>query len=171
MSALSRPMSVRRRGLPPIFVCAGLLFLGASAGIAVWQATERFAHGWWLVGFLALVGCLAQLLLGAGHRAVAARTRGLTTLWSPSPGRQAALWNAGALLVPCGVLAEARLAVVVGSVLLLAALAGSTVELRRAAGAQIDRAPLWQTAYAVLLASLGVSVFIGTWLAWDVPWT
>jgi hypothetical protein len=169
VSALSRPMSARRRGLPPVFVGAGLSFLGASAGIALGQATERFAHGWWLVSFLALVGGLAQLLLGAGHRAVAAQTPGIPT--SCSPERQAALWNAGALLVPLGVLAEARLAVVVGSVLLLGALAGSTVQLRRAPAVRVGPMPPWQVAYAVLLASLAASVFLGTWLAWDVPWT
>ncbi len=164
-------MSARRRGLPPIFVGAGLSFLAASAAIAAWQATERLAHGWWLVSFLALVGGLAQLLLGAGDRAVAAQARGFSTLWSPSPGRQAALWNAGALLVPLGVLAETRLAVVAGSALLLASLAGSTIALRRTAAVQLDGAPLWRTAYAVLLALLAASVFIGTGLAWDVPWT
>jgi hypothetical protein len=162
-------MSARRRGRPSIFVGAGLSFLGASAWIAVWNGTERFAHGWWLVSFLALVGGLAQLLLGAGHRAAAEQTPGVATSWSPE--RQAALWNAGALLVPLGVLAETRLAVVAGSVLLLVALAGSTVELHRATAVKVDHTPLWQIAYAVLLASLTASVFIGTWLAWDVPWT
>ena len=162
-------MSARGRGLPPIFVGAGLSFVGASAGIAVWHATERFAHGWWLVSFLALVGGLSQLLLGVGHRAVAARTPGMATRWSPE--RQAALWNAGALFVPLGVLAQTRLAVVVGSVLLLAALGGSAVDLHRAPTMQGRRARGWRGAYVMLLWSLVASVLVGTGLAWDLPWT
>jgi len=84
-----------------------------------------------------------------------------------SPRRQAVFWNAGTLLVPLGVLVAVRLAVVLGSALLIAALAGCSLALLRG---RVGRAPRWQLAYATLLAFLGASILVGTALAWDLPW-
>jgi ferredoxin len=51
------------------------VFLAASAVAADWNAAEPFAHGWWLVSFLALVGGIAQLLFGAGTQRFGPRAR------------------------------------------------------------------------------------------------
>jgi hypothetical protein len=80
------------------------------------------------------------------------------------------LWNVGTLLVPLGVLTDARLAVVLGSALLIAALGGSSLELLRARRARAGHAPRWQLAYVSLPAFLSASVAVGTALAWDLPW-
>jgi hypothetical protein len=97
------------------------------------------------------------------------RDRAHASAWSPR--RQAVLWNAGTLLVPLGLLADARLAVVLGSALLIAALAGFSLELLDARNARPGRAPHWQLAYAAPLTFLSASVVVGTALAWDLPWT
>jgi hypothetical protein len=166
---LSRPVASRRPSARDVSVCAGLSFLAASAGIAVWRVAAPLPHGWWLVSFLALVGGVAQLLLTAGDAALvrsrsSIRARG-------SPRRRLVLWNAGTLLVPVGVLAAARLAVVLGSALLVAALAAFSLELLGARSARDGPAPHWHLAYAALLAFLAASVVVGTALAWDLPWT
>ena len=88
-----------------------------------------------------------------------------------SPDRLAVLWNAGTLLVPLGVLAHTRLAVVVGGVLLVATLSGLSLELRGGLTAKAGRAPRWPVAYVVVLAVLAASVLVGMWLAWDLAWT
>lgn len=165
---LSRPVANRRRGARAASVGAGLSFLAAGAVVAVWHVAERLPHGWWLASFLALVGGVVQLLLAAGHSALALSTPSMPARWSPAC--QAVLWNAGTLLVPLGVLADARLAVVLGSALLIAALGGFPRELLGARSARPGRAPRWQLAYAALLAFLSASVVVGTALAWDLPW-
>jgi len=170
MSILSlRRPPADRRGMPAAYGSAGLSFLAASVGVAVWHVAERLPHGWWLASFLALVGGVAQLLLGAGHGAFARSTPSTRARWSSQ--RQAVSWNAGALLVPLGVLADTRLAVVLGSALLIAALAGCALKLHAVRRAGAGRAPHWQIAYAGLLAFLSASVVVGTALAWDRPWT
>jgi hypothetical protein len=163
----SRRLVDRRRRVPAPSAAAGLSFLAAGAGVAVWQVAERLPHGWWLITFLVLVGGVAQLLLGAGHGALA---RSAPSRAHSSPWRRAVSWNAGTLLVPLGVLADARLAVVLGSALLIAALGGSALELLGARAARLGRSAHWQLAYAGLLAFLGVSVVVGTVLGWDRPW-
>jgi hypothetical protein len=65
---------------------------------------DPFDQGVWLVAYLFLVGFLAQLLLGRGQAALMVAGEA-----DHVPVRfQVALWNAGAVLMPLGVLIEAR---------------------------------------------------------------
>ena len=132
--------------------------LAAAARIAT-----PIEHGSWLVAYLFLVGFAAQLLLARGQDALASSSRARKT----SP-RQTILWSAGIVAVPLGVFAGARLCVVVGSICLLAALAGHW-----RAAIVADRSPgdgMLRNGYYALLALMTASVFIGTGLAWDEPW-
>lgn len=142
------------------FVRAGATFLIAAAVIAIANAIAPFAHGWWLVAYLALVGGVAQLLLGpgliwlgarGGARALAGR-RGRSTF---------ALWNVGTLVVAAADLAAMPPGVVAGSVLLVWALSLFAIELRRAEPLARRVAPAWVRGYAFLLAFLGASVIVG----------
>jgi hypothetical protein len=80
------------------------------------------------------------------------------------------LWTIGVVAVPLGVLADARLGVVVGSLSLLAGLASFWASVRpvvRAGAAARD----WRgAAYMALLGFLAASTLAGTALAWDVQW-
>jgi hypothetical protein len=136
-------------------------WLAAGLVVAIWQVGGHVPHGWWLASFLGLVGGVAQLLLRAGGRPPAGAG------W---PRRRAALWNGGTVLVPLGVLADARIAVVLGGALLLVALEGAARGLLAARGARAGGAPGRHLAYAGLLVFLGASVVVGTALAWDRPW-
>ena len=79
MSVLATPATLRSLLAGPLYACAGAAFLIAGAGVAVLNSVEPFEHGWWVVSFWALVGGVAQALIGAGHRALA-----------PQPGRRVA---------------------------------------------------------------------------------
>jgi hypothetical protein len=165
----SDPVASRRRSGPATSAGAALSFLAAGACVAVWHAVEPLPHGWWLASFLVLVGGVAQLLLGAGRGALVGSAPSLP---ARLPGwDQALLWNAGTVLVPLGVLADARLGVVLGGGLLIVALGGLSLDLLGARHAGADCSPRWQLAYAGLLAFLAASVVVGTALAWDKPWT
>jgi hypothetical protein len=169
VNALSPPAPFRS-GLVsrPLSACAGASFIVAGAGVAVWNMVARFDHGWWLASFLVLVGGVAQVLLGLGQRPLAQQA------WTARPGRapvrQAALWNTGTLLVPLGVLAGARLPVVLGSVVLLVALCGVARDLRRADARTRERLARHRGPYGSLLVFLAISVLVGTALAWHLPW-
>jgi hypothetical protein len=167
VSGASRTFFPAPPALPaPLFACGGAAFIVAASGVAAWNAIDQVAHGWWLVSFLALVGGLAQLLLGAGDRRLRAQA-------PARPARRSSahlfvVWNIGTLLVPLGVLAEARAAVVVGGVALLAALSG--LSLVRPGPLFTGRLSGAHAAYLALITFLAASVLIGTGLAWDLPW-
>ena len=113
----------------PDLQAAALASLAAALVALVVRMAEPFEHGAWLVAYLVLVGFLAQLLLGRGQAAL------LSSGDLPVPSRskrlaQVALWNLGVLAVPLGVLVDTRLAVVVGSISLLAALASLWMTVR-----------------------------------------
>jgi len=148
---------------------AALACLAAAAVAVAIRVSEPFAHGDWLVAYLALVGFLAQLLLGRGQVAL------LPAHDLPPPPRdvrlaQALFWNLGVVAVPVGVLAEIRLAVVVGSLSLLAALASLWKTARPALVGAIAHRDQQAMSYAAHLMVMTVSVFIGSSLAWDIPW-
>jgi len=160
---------MRMRHARPDLTAAALTSLAAAALALALRFLEPFDHGTWLVAYLFLVGFLAQLLLGRGQAAL------LSAGGLPAPRRgvrlaQALLWNFGVIAVPTGVLADARLAVVVGSISLLAAL-GLLWETARPMLPGSDARPTrsgW--AYALLLLTITASTLIGTALAWDIPW-
>jgi hypothetical protein len=168
VSALAPRTPLRPSLFPrPLYACAGTSFLIAGAGVAAWNSLHPVEHGWWLASFLALVGGIAQVLLGAGQRAVALPPLGRAhqaTIW------QAALWNAGTLLVPLGVLTDVRLPVVAGSGALMTALARLAVDLRRAGPPPRRRVDHVRASFLALLGLLAISVLVGTALAWDLPW-
>jgi hypothetical protein len=113
-----------------------------------------------------LVGFLAQILLAAGQDSLYRRAGGRPSVRVVRT--EVLLWNLGVVTVPLGVLANARIAVVVGSCALLAALALFARSLSpspRPHGA-ISTA----MAYTALVLGMATSVVIGTALAWDIPW-
>jgi len=142
--------------------------LVAAASVTALRIAEAFDHGIWLVAYLFLVGFVAQLLLGRGQAALLARSR------QPGPPVsmrrvQLALWNLGVLIVPFGVLAGSRLAVLLGSVGLLLALHSfwdtvHEVLADASAGTRLGRA------YLTLVSFMGASAVVGLALAWDIPW-
>ena len=113
-----------------------------------------------------LVGFVAQLLLGRGQTALL-----LAAGCAPPPAgvrlAQALLWNAGVIAVPAGVLSESRLLVVAGSLSLIAALASLCTSIHPALSAA---RPWLVWGYSALLVAMLFSVFVGTRLAWDLPW-
>jgi hypothetical protein len=153
---------------PDLYAAALASLAGAGAALVV-RIAQPFDHGTWLVAYLVLVGFLAQLLLGRGQAAL------LSSGDLPVPSRnqrlaQTVLWNLGVVAVPLGVLAQTRLAVVVGSVSLLAALASLWMTVRPTiVSAPAGRSWL-ASAYFALLVIMTASVFVGSALAWDIPW-
>jgi len=147
---------------------AALVSLAAAITITAAQLSEPLEHGIWLIAYLALVGFLAQLLLGRGEVALLFATD------LPLPPceirvAQALLWNLGVIAVPLGVLVETRLAVVLGSVSLLTALASFWKTVRPA----IKTSRCWKrqgVSYVALLVFMAASVVAGVALAWDTPW-
>jgi hypothetical protein len=140
------------------------------------RAIAPFAHGIWLVAYLFLVGFLAQLLLGwcQGNLTAGRRTRSdappIRAQAAPPIRAQAALWNGGVVAVPLGVLLDARLFVVLGSLALLTSLAAfwqAYRSLRSEAGAPPGAL---EVGYVSLIAFMAASVLVGTALAWDTPW-
>jgi hypothetical protein len=127
-------------------------------------------HGAWLVAYLVLVGFAAQLLLGRGQAALVA-DGGLGAPSHRARVAQLVLWNMGVVAVPAGVLADARLAVVTGSVCLIAALGSFYRTARPALASPAGLEPALRWGYLALLVAMIASTLIGTALAWDIPWT
>ena len=159
----------REPARPDLYAAAPASLAGAGAALVV-RIARPFEHGAWLVAYLVLVGFLAQLLLGRGQAAL------LSSGDLPAPSRhvrlaQIVLWNLGVVAVPLGVLAETRLAVVVGSLSLLAALASLWMTVRPVLASELRRRSRLGSGYVALLVIMTTSVFVGSALAWDVPWT
>jgi hypothetical protein len=156
------------RRVQSLFAGCASLWLAAALIAAVARAIEPFAHGIWLAAYLFLVGFLAQLLLARGQATVLAA--GASDADAPPIATQATLWNAGVVAVPLGVLVDARVFVVFGSVALLSALAAfwqASRPRRSESGAASGRAGV---GYLALMVFMAASVLIGTALAWDTPW-
>lgn len=161
----SRPPSPAGQAGRRAFTNCATTFLAAAAVVAVIRATTQIDRGWWLVAYLSLVGGVAQLMLGPGLLALA-RLRGAPAPGPRATGTRLVLWNGGTLLVAAANLAGAMPGVVAGSVLLLAALALFTGDLRDLGPATGGAAPWWVRGYALLLVFLAVSVAVGTVLAY-----
>jgi hypothetical protein len=153
------------RPFRPRFAGPAAAFTLAAVAVALVRNRQPFDHGWWLVAYLAVVGGLSQLILGAGQFALRADSAGRRVL-----AGQLVLWNVGAGLVPIGVFAGAPVVVAVGSVVLLAALAlfAATTGVPRRRGARDHR--FWLYAYRVVAIFLAGSVIVGTGLADALPW-
>jgi hypothetical protein len=152
---------------PPVgwFFAAAACFLVAGIAVAVVRAVVPFAHGWWLVAYLVLVGGLAQALLGGGASRVSSADPGGPTT-ADLARWQLGLWNGGTVAVAAFDVLAASGGVLAGSVALLAAL----VLFSRAAVAM--RAPprgRRTAVFLVLIAFLAVSVVVGCYLAYALP--
>jgi hypothetical protein len=148
-------------------LAAASLLAAAAATIA--QIAEPFDHGPWLISYLLLVGALGPYLLGRGQAAL------LELADRPPVPRgarrvQLMLWAIGVIAVPVGVLADARLAVVVGSLSLLVSLASLWASVRAVATPHALARGWRATAYIGLVGFLATSAVVGTALAWDIQW-
>jgi hypothetical protein len=152
------------RRIPGLFVGCASLALAAALVAAAARAIRPFAHGSWLIAYLFLVGFLAQLLLARGQAAMLAASPAGAS--APPIGAQAMLWNAGVIAVPLGVLVDARLFVVLGSLALLTSLAA----FWRARPSRRAASPALEVGYLALLVFMAASVLVGTALGWDTPW-
>ena len=153
---------------PELTAAAVASLAGAGCVLAI-RIAEPFDHGVWLVAYLFLVGFLAQLLLGRGQAALlGADAR------PPAPAAakaaQLVLWNVGVVAVPVGVFAEVRVAVVLGSLTLLAALGSFWNQVRGELSVRSASRRWLAPAYLALLMFMAGSVLVGTALAWDTPW-
>jgi hypothetical protein len=145
-----------------LIACAGIggSLIVAGGLVAAVDSAAPFAHGSWLAAYLVLVGGVAQLALGLGPLLLPAPT------FSRSLGRaQLALWNAGTAIVAVGVLTDASAVVVIGSVLVLAALGC----FARGAGPAREPGRGRVLAYRLVIAVLAVSVVIGIALSGGSP--
>jgi hypothetical protein len=148
----------------PATALAGVSLFAACATTGIQIATP-FDNGVWLVAYLILVGFAAQALLARGQIALlgsSARKRAIQA--------QVVLWNLGVVAVPFGVLADARLSVVLGGISLLAALATYWRTTRPGYGAPGSAPARLRYGYTALLMLMTASVFAGTAMAWDRPW-
>jgi hypothetical protein len=138
----------------------GTAMILAGGMVAAVNSASPFGHGSWLAAYLVLVGGVSQVVLSIGALA----------LRGPSPADRTArarlaLWNAGSLAVPAGVLAGAAWPVTAGSGALLWSLVLFGLETRGAAG-RLRRAAF---AYLLIVASLVASVVVGSAIAGAVP--
>jgi hypothetical protein len=147
-----------RELIAPVGIAGSLIVAGGL--VAAVNSASPFAHGSWLAAYLVLVGGVAQLALSAAPllfpAPASSRTLARAQLW---------LWNVGTAIVAVGVFTEANVIVVVGSVLVLAALGC----FARGAGPAREPGRGLVLAYRLVIAILGVSVVIGIALAGGSP--
>ena len=160
-------MSQSSAGNELAFVACAAAFLIVAAVIATLLGftSAVIVHGWWLVAYLGLVGGVSQLMLGPGLYALGRRS-GAETVGVRHNFPALALWNVGTIIVAVADLVNAPSAVLGGSVLLIAGLGLFTAGLRDVT-AKTQRSMSGRgRLYALLLVFLGVSVVIGTVLAY-----
>jgi hypothetical protein len=143
-----------------MFLASASVLIVAGGAVAAVDSAAPFRHGSWLAAYLVLVGGIAQGVLGAGRLALQA-----APLTRARLSAQLALWNAGSLVVPAGVLWDAQTLVTAGSAALLCALALFAVDARGRARAARARAVV----YLAIVVGLAVSVVIGSALADAAP--
>ncbi|MBS1862402.1 MAG: hypothetical protein JSS68_11905 [Actinobacteria bacterium] len=151
-----------RRADVELIACAGIAgsLIVAGGLVAAVNSATPFAHGSWLAAYLVLVGGVAQLALGLGPLLLPAPN------FSARLGRaQLALWNGGTAIVAIGVLTGASAVVVIGSVLVLAALGC----FARSAGPAREPGHGRVLAYRLVIAVLAISVVVGIALAGSSP--
>jgi len=153
-AAVERPRGGKHgRGQP---LAAVAHFGAAAAGTAiVLRVVAPFEHGTWLIAYLVLVGAVAPYLLAAGQERLGVGVDRRSRL-------EAAAWLGAVVMVPAGVLLDARLLVVGGGAVLLGSLA--SLAQRSLPGARR------RFAHAAIIAIVAASTFIGIALSWDRPW-
>jgi hypothetical protein len=156
---------------PPVrrFLAAAACFLLAALAVAVLRATAPFDHGWWLVAYLALVGGLAQALLGTGAPPAASADR-VRPVAADLARWQLGLWNTGTVAVATFDVLGAPGGVLAGSVALLAALVLFARDAAGKRGPAHGPTPDRRTAlFLLLIAFLAISVVVGCYLAYALP--
>lgn len=153
----------------------GREFTGCAAGfvfvalvVAAVHATTPITRGWWLVAYLILVGGLSQLLLGPGLIAIRERI-GAHSPSDRAMQAQLVLWNVGTVTVAVADLASTPAGVLAGSLLLLVALGGFFLLIRRVETTARRPLPTSTHGYKLLIAFLFVSTIIGAALARALP--
>ena len=167
-SPLSLEPNQRGPARPDLEYLAGVS-LAAAIVVAILGVAEPFEHGVWLVAYLFLVGFLAQFTLGRGQAALVSRA-GLSGPPLATRRRELGLWNFGVVIVPFGVLLDARLAVFLGTMALLLALCSLWAGARPALAATGQRHRALGLSYRGLLLFMAGSALTGLALAWDIPW-
>jgi hypothetical protein len=149
----------------PLTLVAGLGGAAGLAAIAVRLAYD-FENGIWLVAYLLLVGFIAPALLAVGERRLL-----VDPLAGDGARSAAALWLAGVVMVPAGVLADARILVCLGAVCLILSLLG-LAERAFTGGATParERTRSELAAHAAVILVMAASTGIGVLLAWGRPW-
>ncbi len=137
------------------FAALGWAMVVAGGIVAAVNSAAPFAHGSWLAAYLVLVGGAAQIALGSGAAALARS--------APARPLRLVLWNVGSVAVPAGVLSDQAALVTLGSVALLAALAGFALAVR---GAPRGGTLLL---YHAGIVGLAASVIVGSALADAAP--
>lgn len=134
------------------FLGVGGVFIVSGGLVAAIDSASPISHGSWLAAYLVLVGGVAQLALGFGCLLLAqsrcSRTLRRVQLW---------LWNIGTLTVAGGVLSNLFGVVLVGSVVVAAAL-GSFARASGPLGGP-DRNGV--IVYRLVIGLLAVSVLVG----------
>jgi hypothetical protein len=141
----------------------------AAAAATIVQIAQPFDHGPWLISYLLLVGAVGPYLLGRGQAALLELADQPPVL-GIARRAQLTLWTIGMIAVPVGVLADARLGVVLGSLSLLVSLASFWASVRLVATPHVLARGWRATAYIALLGFLATSAVVGTALAWDIQW-
>lgn len=145
MESLTDPLRARFAASAGALIVAGGL-------VAAVNSASPFAHGSWLAAYLVLVGGASQVALGLAPLALPVAPPSVRLARS-----QLVLWNAGALIVPAGVLVGSLAVVAIGSAALLAALACFVAGAQPAGASRPGRV----LAYRGLVVVLGTSVFVG----------
>lgn len=139
-----------------MFAVLAAVLIVAGGMVAAVNSAAPFAHGSWLAAYLVLVGGSAQVVLGLGR----------LVLPAPQPSSRLIAvelvgWNLGSLAVPAGVLSGVTALVMLGSVILLVALAGFAIGAR--AWPRDGRVRV--IGYHGVILMLAVSVVVGSVLA------
>lgn len=150
------------------FFSAGIGFLVAAGAAGVLQAAFGIGPGRWLTLHLAFVGGVSQLVLGAAQFFV-----GAFLATGPPPralvGGQLACWNAGTVLIAVGVSQRIEPAAVLGTALLLAALALFATALRALERRSLQSAPWAARWYLACAGFLALGMVGGALLAVGPP--
>ena len=182
-SELSPPTATRRRCVPrPIdpgaprpsdllraFFLAGLLFMVASAVVAIVHSFTGPAWLHWLALHLLLLGGVSQLVLGAGQFFACAF---LAT--DPPPRKlvaaQLAAWNTGTVIVAVGVPASLAALAELGAAAIAVGLGLFALGLRYMRRRSLQRAPWALRWYQGSAACLGLGALIGVLIARGTGW-
>jgi hypothetical protein len=144
----------------PAFATVAALMIVAGGLVAAVNSAAPFEHGSWLAAYLVLVGGVSQAVLCGGRLALPAPRRSVRLEYT-----QLGLWNAGTAAVAVGVFTDVAAVVLVGSVIVLAALGCFALGGGPARPGAEGRVIL----YRLVVVGLAISVVVGSALADAAP--